>query len=201
MDPTPLLTAVGPQDWRQWVMIAAGAGLLGYFYLKSRQGKRPDPLSRGPRQIVSHNDLARQRATERQLEGLMVELEQMSRQISAQLDTRMARLEALLAEADEKLARLESAPSSPSSPSSTRPAADLFNRPAPAPPPAPEAREPRDNRDEGTNLYLPPEGIDRTTAKIYGMADAGVAHGQIALEVDRPLGEVDLILALRPRSP
>ena len=188
MDATPLLTATGPQDWRQWVMIAAGAGLLGYFYLKSRMGKRPDPLSRGPRQIVSHNDLARQRATERQLEGLMVELEQMSRQISAQLDTRMARLEALLAEADEKLARLESAPSP------TRPATDLFNRPAPAP--APEAREPRDG---GSNLYLPPEGIDQTTAKIYGMADAGVPHGQIALEVDRPLGEVDLILALRPR--
>ena len=193
MDPTPLLTAVGPQDWRQWVMIAAGAGLLGYFYLKSRMGKRPDPLSRGPRQIVSHNDLARQRATERQLEGLMVELEQMSRQISAQLDTRMARLEVLLAEADEKLARLESAPSP------ARPAPELFGRPAPAPSPAPEARDPRDNRDEASNLYLPPEGIDRTTAKIYGMADAGVPHGQIALDVDRPLGEVDLILALRPR--
>ena len=57
--------------------------------------------------------LARQRQVERQMESLLVELNNMARQISAQLDTRAAKLETLLKEADEKISRLAREPATP----------------------------------------------------------------------------------------
>lgn len=192
--PPPLFAASTPVDWQQWVLIAGGFGLLGYFYLRSRGGRRRDPLSRPPREIAGAVDLARHRATERQLEGLLVDLEQMSRQISAQLDTRAARLEALLNEADEKLAALDRANQLPLAASPRE--RDPFSISKPQ---AAVERPASANPTEPSNLSPPPDGVDRTTARIYALSDEGRPTGQIAMEINRPQGEVELILALRPR--
>ena len=194
LTPPQFFAAAAPVDWQQWVLIAGGFGLLGYFYLRSRGGRRRDPLSRAPREIAGAVDLARHRATERQLEGLLVDLEQMSRQISAQLDTRAARLEALLNEADEKIAALDRANQLPIA-TSQRERDPFFT----AKPQAAVERAESSSSPEPPNLSPPPDGVDRTTARIYALSDEGRPTGQIAMEINRPQGEVELILALRPR--
>ena len=202
LPPLPPLTvaAADPAEWRQWAMIAGGALLLGYLVLRpmlggrggvlgSRTGGR-DPLARSPGQL----DLARQRATERQLESLLVELESMSRAISGQLDTRAARLEALIAEADAKVAELRGAVDS------ARGEGGDGRRPVPADPFGPARRPPVEppGREE-SNLAPPSPRVDPTTAEIYALSDGGQPSAAIAQKLNRPSGEIELILALRPR--
>src|SRR5438552_680935 len=76
-----------------WVLIALGGATILYaLFRPSMRGKRADPLERSP----LSTRLAQQRNTERQMESLLVELSEMARQISAQLDTRSQKLELLI---------------------------------------------------------------------------------------------------------
>jgi hypothetical protein len=74
--------------------------------------KKKDPLAQQP----FKSSLAQQRAVERQMQNVLVDLSQMARQITAQLDTRAAKLEALIKEADQKITAMNSAPSTPREP-------------------------------------------------------------------------------------
>ena len=63
--------------------------------------KKSDPL-----EPSAFGSLSRQRGVERQMETLVVELSEMTRQISAQLDTRSAKLEQLIQDADQRIESL-----------------------------------------------------------------------------------------------
>jgi hypothetical protein len=103
----------------------------------------------------------------------------MARQISAQLDTRTAKLELLIREADEKIAAMKSAGVRiAESPASIEVKADGPSPGNPAPSPA----------------------VDSRHAEIYALADTGRGPTEIAEQLGRPRGEIELILALRPRS-
>jgi hypothetical protein len=106
---------------------------------------------------------------------LLVELEQMARQMTAQLDTRSRKLELLIKEADQKIAVLQGA---------AQLTAMMTDGSAPGEP-APEL----------PILPLP----DSRHAEVYELADAGQSARQIAQQLGRPHGEIELILALRPR--
>src|SRR5580692_7601566 len=73
--------------------------------------RKKDPLSKAP----GYASLARQRSVEQQMQNVLVEMSEMTRQIAAQLDTRAAKLEALIREADEKIAAMKSASEAPPS--------------------------------------------------------------------------------------
>jgi DNA-binding NarL/FixJ family response regulator len=90
-------------------------------------------------------------------------------------------------EADAKLAALKAA--------TVGPATIAVEQPILAAPPAavPEAR-PRAAKSD--NLELPP---DPRHADVYRMADQGNSPNEIARQLNRPHGEVELILALRPQ--
>ena len=77
-----------------WVVYALGAATVVYavFLRPMMRQKKKDPLSRTPSTSTS---LAQQRAVERQMETLLVELAGIAHQITAQLDTRAGKLEAL----------------------------------------------------------------------------------------------------------
>src|ERR1700691_5341582 len=95
-----LLTA--PPSQTLWIMVGiAGATILYAVFRPSM--KKKDPLARSP----SAASLSQQRNVERQMQNLLVELSEMARQLTAQLDTRSQKLEALLQEADEKIAKLQ----------------------------------------------------------------------------------------------
>jgi hypothetical protein len=180
-------------DQTIWMIVAAvGVGVL-YFLMRPRKGNKRDPLGGGAPSFP----LARQRGVEEQMSNLLVELSEMARQISAQLDTRAAKLELLIKEADEKIAALRqinsgegSAAAHTPEPSSTiAPTAQVDSAEQAAlsdmkgvPPPAP---------------VLPMQ--DPRHAEVYAMADEGRSANEIARALHRPAGEVELILALRVR--
>src|SRR6267143_6136454 len=102
-----LLLQQAPNSPGQWAVIALGVVTVLYVAVirPMRKGKRKDPLSRPPGQF----SLAQQRAVEREMSNLLVEYEEVLRRLTAQLETRAARLELLINQADERLARLEAA--------------------------------------------------------------------------------------------
>ncbi|HUB24106.1 MAG TPA: hypothetical protein VL992_01660 [Tepidisphaeraceae bacterium] len=162
---SPADTPMTPQTWAL-VALAMGVTIYGVF-LRPKMKQKKDPLSRPL-------GLSRQRDVEKQMETLLVELSEMARQITAQLDTRAAKLDALIREADEKIAELKaiSAGSAPRGPSLA-----------------------------GRDIQVPPAPpADRRHAAIYELADAGLSPGQIAQRLQQPNGEVELILALRSRQ-
>ena len=150
-----------------WLGVAFAGATILYAVLRGSRGKK-DPLARGP----SSASLARQRNVERQMESLLVELSEMARQITAQLDTRSAKLEALIHEADEKISLL-------------RQGGEISAQ-------TPIAKT------------VPPQwtaaSIDPQHEAVYALADQGKATAEIARQLNRPSGEVELILALRARA-
>lgn len=152
-----------------WLYALAGFVILYLLILRPLMKKRKEPADRAP----AFSSLAQQRAAERDTQNVLVELSNMARQISGQLDTRAARLEALLQEADEKIARLQQLQQNVAA-ASTAPSIA-------APPFAPDPKTVEDPRH----------------AAVYQMADEGRSPQEIAQHLSRPRGEVELILALR----
>jgi hypothetical protein len=155
-----------------WLMVGFAGVTILYAVLRGSRGKK-DPLARGP----SSASLARQRNVERQMESLLVELSEMARQITAQLDTRSAKLEALINEADEKISVLRQGGHGGQG-GQTPPQAMTGS----APPP------------QWTTASIDPQH-----EAVYALADQGKATAEIARQLNRPNGEIELILALRAR--
>jgi len=152
----------------RWIALGATAVTIAYAVFRPMMRKK-DPLAR--RQVPG--SLAGQRAVERDMSNLLVELSAMARQITAQIDTRSAKLELLIREADEKIAALRAAaPQSRASP---------YAITGPISPRA-EVRE---------------EPVDSAHAQVYALADQGRSPREIAAQLGRPDGEIELILALR----
>jgi hypothetical protein len=164
-----------PLDSSQmWIFFALV--MLALFYvsvLRPMMRRKKDPLERSS----GFGSLSQQRAVERQMQNLLVELSEMSRQISAQLDTRAAKLEVLISQADERIAAL-------------RRAGDGAAEPPPADTAHPESQP-----------ESPPQPqIDPRHAEVYSLADEGRDANEIATALGRPRGEIELILALRGQN-
>ncbi len=176
------LLDVNPHDpYFQWVLIAGAVGTLFYAVVRPAMKKKKDPLAK----TASMSSLSQQRNVERQMQNLLVELSEMARQISAQLDTRSQKLMMLIQDADERIAELKRLESS--EPVSGRQAL--------------AAGKPWPSLTESVPRNIPiPEPIERGDDQhqpIYSLADQGRSANDIARELNRPRGEVELILALR----
>ncbi|HZL34554.1 MAG TPA: hypothetical protein VFC78_04535 [Tepidisphaeraceae bacterium] len=161
----------------RWLIVIAAAMTIFYAVMRPIRGKKKDPLSR----TSTRSPLAGERSVEREMSNLLVELSDMARQISGQLDNRALKLEMLIKEADERIAALRGA----AGPSAKSMASDMvreLSTPAPISVPAPVA--------------VP---CDPRHLEIYEMADGGQSPPQIAQKLGRQRGEVELILALRQR--
>ena len=154
-----------------WLLL--GMAVLGVMYLTARPRKK-DPLARAAPPRAS---LAQQKALERDMQHVIVELSELTRQMSAQLETRAAKLELLIRDADERLAALAEANAA---------AVVVEAKPEPA------AAEPV------RNMRLVQDSEDRWN-EVYHHADAGMSIGEICRTLNRPRGEIELILALRPK--
>ena len=169
------------KEQQSWVALAIGLVCVGYLLFRPKFRKKKDPLEKAP-----FSSLAQQRTVERQMQNLLVELSEMTRQLSAQLDTRAAKLEQLIKDADERIARLGGGNGEPAPRLvfPVEPESHEAAPPSPPPPaPAPAVVE-----------------LDPRHAEIYSLADEGRDAREIAAKLNRPSGEVELILALRPRA-
>jgi hypothetical protein len=163
-----------PSDSGMWPVYILMAISILYIVFRPMLRRKTDPLSK-----PLNMGLSQQRGVEREMNNLLVELSQMARQVTGQLDTRSAKLEVLMQQADQRIAELKRL-SEPD-----RPAAGGDGNAAPA----------ADGQPAEPGKSAP----DPRHAEVYALADAGRSLTEIARQLDRPQGEVELILALRPR--
>lgn len=183
----------------KWMVIGLAVVTILYAVLRPAM-RRKDPmssLSKGK----PFSSLAQQRAAERDMSNLLVELSEMARQITSQLDTRAARLETLLGEADAKIKELQALGAAPhgggsddgvtgaSDTSAARRGSTVSGPDPSSPASAGVAAEPAEA-----------EPLNPQYAEIYTLADEGHTPQEIAQRLGRPNGEIQLILALRPHS-
>jgi len=165
-------------DSAQMLLLAMGVGILAVVMVSTRNRIRRSQASSRPSALDRYADLREQRGAARDLETVMKELDELSRQIHGRLDTKLAKLEVLIGDADrriEKLARLQRA-------AAGEPTVDVTLEP----------EVPCPSRD----LPLTPAAPDPHEA-VYRLADSGLKPVEIARELSRNTGEIELILSLR----
>jgi hypothetical protein len=187
-----LLTGSSPQDSPYLIVIGLGAFLLIYLaVLRPKMRGKKDPLEKPP----ARSTMAQQRALERDMQSLLVEYEQMIRNMTAQLDTRAAKLETLIKEADEKLAALgKSTAAGAMTAASTEAPIELG---LPSASNGTSAAAIARATDLTPTPRRDPTGPDPRHAEVYALADQGLSPPDVARRLGRPNGEVELILALR----
>ena len=189
MQQTPRLATIYPDmdvlldisfnsDQRGWAGLAVAMVAVGWLLFRSKYRKR-DPLEK-----PNFGNLSQQRSVERQMQNLLVDLSDMARQMNAQIDTRAAKLEQLIKEADERIAALRRVDGAAPQKMPTEPVAT-----SPPIEPAPSIQVPTLSFE-----------LDPRHAEIYSLADQGAGVSEIAKRVGQPTGEIELILALRPRA-
>jgi hypothetical protein len=177
-----------------YIILGLGAFIVLYIVIRPMMRRKNDPFQKP----FAARSLTQQRSVERQMESLLVELSEMSRQMSAQLDTRATRLELLIKEADEKIEAIQRATLE----SPQRSAREQFSDQHSVS--ADDTRHTMRHITGQTaeHMFSEPiaEKIDPAHAQVYALVDAGKTVPQIAAEVSRPSGEIELILALRSRA-
>lgn len=160
------------------VIMAAAVGIMWWSLRRIKRQKEANDrstenlLRESPRRPASVGD-AQHRLLQQSLTDLLLQLEEMSREINGQIDTRLRAMNLLIQEADQKIRELQRLQGD------GRPAVTASQRiPAPRP-------EPR------------PEFASERYAKVYGLAEKGLSVVEIAREMKLMTGEVELILALR----
>ena len=126
-------------------------------------------------------ELESRQSSRRDVEQATLELDKVARQVHAQIDTKLVRLEVLIRDADKRIAKLSAA---------------VGDRQRSPPFEVTLAEEtPVAGGDTA------PEPSDERFASIYQWADKGLTARQIADKVGRVQGEVELILGLRKAGP
>lgn len=178
MAPAPAASGVLAMSTSQIVMLAlavAGLTILMLSTHRKMRDRRQQPRSTARQRYA---ELERGTKAKRGIEEVMLELDQLSRQVHGRLDTKFAKLEAVIRDADRRIAQLSRLLRA----ASNGPACDItLDREDPHEPPP------------DSNV----EQEDRPHAAIYRLADAGLSVREIAEEVGKPAGEIDLVLALR----
>jgi hypothetical protein len=187
------------------ILIAFGAILFVILHWRKKVVDRKHRPAT-PSAVVGSSLSVREVTTE--VGALLGELEETSRRLTAQMDNRYTRLEQLLVEADERIRRLEELGASAGQNAAATPAELQSHTPAEidaAPknhPLLPSALS--DAQRTLARLRAergaPPAGEDPAYAPIYLLADRGKSSREIAQELGRQPGEIELILALRQRA-
>jgi len=144
-------------------------------YVRSRQG---DTLP--ARELF--DQLKNETGAKRELEVLMLELDELARQLMGRLDSRFAKLEATIKDADERIERLNRMIRAQEGKSALDVTVDELGTVG-------VASAGRSNSARGE----PPD----PHADVHHLADQGLSALEIATKVGRSTGEIELILSLR----
>ena len=148
------------------VLMVAGILLLVIILLSKQRGRgRRVSDDKTPTERLA--DLREAAASRDSLDAVKVDVEELAHRLAAQLDNKAARLEKLIADADDRLSRLEQRGT-------------------------PEHATPTLITPTLTN-----QSDDPTRARVYELADKGHSSVEIARQLDQPTGHVELILSLR----
>jgi len=157
------------------------------FWRKLRHSQAPAPQ---PPSVQSRADaLARTTRDRESLQSLMKEVRDLTALCAQQIDTRVERLERLLADADRRIAASQSDhhPSRTESPLIE----SRYASPASSPSSSPHRRQ------DAPRMHGHFPTIDPIAQQVYDLADQGRSPVQIAGALEEHVGKVELILALR----
>ncbi len=178
--PGPLLAqASAGLTNNQIVLILFIAGLSALLLITTRRRLR---RAQNSPEAYAREQVSRLRSEQSLMEEMgevMVQLEQFSRESQARLDTKFAKLESILRDADQRIDRLE-----------------RLVRQA-------DGERALDVTIDGSPPVASASLCGDDSARheaVFRLADAGLAPDRIAEETDQSLGEVELILALRKAS-
>jgi len=176
----PVAAATLAVSGTQIALLAMFGAVLTIIMISTRNRVRTS--IRQPRETARDrwNQANDRRQTLRDVEDVMVELDQVARQVHGQLDTRFAKLETVIRDADQRIARLERLLNKTEGVSGL----DITLEEA-----RPDDIEPAPVMQSGPH------------ADVYRLADAGMNAVEIAQEIGKTNGEVELILALRKARP
>lgn len=161
------------------------------------------------RREMSRDHVARirdQHKLRNSMDELLVELEEVSRRVGAQVDTKFAKLETVIRDADERIARLERVLGRPAGSAESPGPVPSRNEPSRPPPtgeqrapaePAARASGPSPERERTGSVTAADEPVDPRFRHVYELVDAGATPIKAAEQLGLPLGEVELILNLR----
>lgn len=158
-------------------LVALALAVIAVFFLmtglrrRQRQRSQIPPRTTPLREPPSTPDIGTQQRLRRDLEDLIGELQELSRKISAEIDTRFAKLEAAMRDADRRIAVL-----------------NRLSR---------DGREGNGRLSDGDSRTAGDEGPDARYGVVYELADAGHSPVEIARDLGKTPGEIELILNLR----
>lgn len=173
---SPLLAA-GNVTNGQLALIGVIAVVIVLMLISSARRRResgPSPRAYAREQIAR---IKEERAVTGDLGDLMLQLQQLARETNAQLDTKFIRLERCIAEADERIHRLEG----------------MLRRAGGKP--TLDTTVGEDSPLDGSPESRPSAGSYRE--RIWALHGEGKSHLEIAQAVGKSVGEVQLIVALR----
>ncbi len=177
----PLADTSGATSPMQLVMLVLAIGGITLVMLSTYRRSRRSRLTRVEDGRERYKELDSSVGATRDVEKAMVELEQLARQIHGRIDTRFAKLEMIIRDADERIAKLSRLAGKSSGGSAGGSALDVTL----------ELQNP-DVRNSHSDL----SGDQRHDA-IYRMADGAMSAADIARDTGKTQGEIELILALR----
>jgi len=162
--------------WLAPLVTVLGVLALGFILMVSLRERiaRRGP-ARSPRQQIDQIKARERRMPEGH--AATAQMYDTAQRLAAQLDNKSQRLELLIAEADERIARMEAA--------AVRPIVGAGTNAEPVP----TSIAGRATEDGST---------DALRRSIYALADRGLDPPGIARQLDEQVGKVELILALRP---
>ncbi len=194
---TLILSKIVAMNTQQALLLSLAIIVLTITVMNMRR-RRPKDAS--PRQYRREIDAATSQnaAVKRDMEVLLVELEELSRKINAQIDTKFAKLEQSIADADRRVTALRILIEETKRLHGKKPEEGEASEPAgPNAAARSDAREPEQSMTlDAEEQSAQPSPHDRRQ-RIYALADAGRSPVEIARELGTQPGEVELILNLR----
>lgn len=175
-----------------WIVLVSA--VLFVMYLTFRP-KRRDPLASQP----FRTSLAQQKSLERDMQNVIVELSEITRQMSAQIETRALKLEQIIRDADAKIVELQQATEAARTlvASSNSHAGEFTTI-------ASDVVSTASQHGHRPPMRLVSDDVSHSEdrwAEVYRLGDEGLTLTEISRRLARPNGEVELILALRPKPP
>jgi hypothetical protein len=188
------------QQTASWVLVAFGVVILTWVMLRLQWKRQRRAAEDGPVEQMRETLADRQTDMER-----AAEVSGIVRDLAARLETRAARLEALLDRADERIEQLETrlaASGATQTLDAARPGAHHAHAHPHADTDAhPHAHPPADTdpwaRSRPNGAQGPRADHDPLHQDVYDLADDGHTPLAIARRLDQQVGTIELILALR----
>ncbi len=197
-----ILAALRPGDIVVVAAIIVAIVLLMLATQRRARESGPSPRDYAREQISRLRD---QQGIRDDMEELLAQLQELSRQINAQADTKFAKLEAAVADADKRIERLAQSLRAADAKSAKLAAAvaDADKRIEPLAQSlrtaegSPAAEAPAEDAASAPEKEEQVEQQDPLRRQIFELADEGMSALEIARQTGRNTGEIELILNLR----